>query len=506
MAGIQRTTSWHRHCPEGVDPSEVELDRGETLPKAWVARWIAEPDSPVVHDPDEGWITGAGLLERSGLVAGRLDRAGVVSGDRVILSGANSARLVVCHIALLRLGAIVMPTNGAYQQGEVAHVVADARPKLAIVENPLWGDWIRAVDPSVLVVSTDVELPDGPPPGLDGDPPDAPALIGYTSGTTGRPKGAVLSHGNLLAGVRALELAWRWSPRDCLVLALPLFHMHGLGVGLHGTLTTGATVVLQRGFEVDGVLDALAEHNATMFFGVPTMYSRLVDSPRARELASLRLCVSGSAPLPAELHRRFEEASGQRVLERYGMTETVMLVSNPHDDERRPGSVGFPLPGVGLRLQGEPAEIQVRGPNVFSGYWERPDANEAAFDDGWFRTGDLGSEDADGYVSIVGRAKELIISGGFNVYPRVIEDVLAQHPAVEEVAIVGEPDEEWGEVVVAYVVGSRPLSDDEAKDFVGERLAHFKRPRRSYMVEELPRNALGKVQKHRFANGVVITD
>lgn len=506
MAGIQRTTSWHRHCPDGVDPSEVELDRGETLPKAWAARWSAEPDRPVVHDPDEGWIAGAGLLERSGLVAGRLARVGVTAGDRVILSGANSARLVVCHIALLRLGVIVMPTNGAYQQGEVAHVVADARPKLAIVENPLWGDWIRAVDASVVVVSTDVELPDGPPPDLDSDPPDAPALIGYTSGTTGRPKGAVLSHGNLLASVRALELAWRWTQRDRLVLTLPLFHMHGLGVGLHGTLTTGATVVLQRGFEVDGVLDALVEHDATMFFGVPTMYSRLVESPRARELASLRLCVSGSAPLPAELHRRFEDVSGQRVLERYGMTETVMLVSNPYDDERRPGSVGFPLPGVELRLQGEPAEIQVRGPNVFSGYWERPDANEAAFDDGWFRTGDLGSEDADGYVSIVGRAKELIISGGFNVYPREIEDVLAQHPAVEEVAIVGETDEEWGEVVVAYVVGSRSLSDAEAKDFVGERLAHFKRPRRSYMVDELPRNALGKVQKHRFANGVVLPD
>ena len=349
--------------------------------------------------------------------------------------------------------------------------------------------------------------------------PDEPALIGYTSGTTGRPKGAVLSHANLLVSVRALELAWRWMPDDVLVLALPLFHMHGLGVALHGTLTVGARAVLQPTFEPDAVFDAIREHQATMFFGVPTMYSRLVASPRAAELSALRLCASGSAPMPAELHDAVREASGQHVIERYGMTETVMLVSNPHDEPRRAGTVGFPLPGVELRLEAldvsdgdsepadgddaatagpEAAEILVQGPNVFSGYWERPAENAASFSDGWFRTGDLGQWD-DGYLRIVGRAKELIICGGFNVYPREVEEVIASHPDVAECAVGGEPDPEWGEVVVAYVVAERDFDDDELKDYVGERLAYYKRPRRTYRIAALPRNALGKVQRHELA-------
>jgi malonyl-CoA/methylmalonyl-CoA synthetase len=496
-------TPWHRHLPDDLDPADVDLGAGGTLPAVWAAHWRTDPSRPVLHDPREGWIDGETLDRRSDLVARRLAAAGVERGDRVILSAPSSVGLVVAHAALLRLGAVVMPTNGAYRSDEVGHVVSDARPTAAIVGDPSWEAWIHDVDPSVTVVSPAIELPDGPAVELDRSEPDDPALIGYTSGTTGRPKGAVLSHRNLLASVRGLELAWRWTPDDLLILALPLFHMHGLGVGLHGTLTVGARAVLLPAFDVDTVLDAAAQHDATMFFGVPTMYNRLVDSPRARELGRLRLCVSGSAPLPAELHRRFEEASGQRVLERYGMTETAMLVSNPHDGDRRPGTVGFPLPGVEVRLAGEPPEIQVRGPNVFSGYWERPEANSESFVDGWFRTGDLGAVDEDGYISIVGRAKELIISGGFNVYPREVEDAVTAHPAVQECAVVGEPDPEWGEAVVAYVVADRDVDDDEIKDFVGERLAHYKRPRRTHRVDALPRNALGKVQKHRLADGQV---
>src|SRR5439155_16354718 len=222
----------------------------------------------------------------------------------------------------------------------------------------------------------------------------------------------------------------------------PLFHAHGRCVGLHGTLLAGASAVLLPHFDVDAVLDAAASHDASLFFGVPTMYHRLAQSPRAGELARLRLCVSGSAPLPAELHRALAERAGQEVLERYGMTETLMNVSNPYDSERRPGSVGLPLPGVELRLSD--GEIQLRGPNVFAGYWERPRETAASFTDGWFRTGDLGSLDPDGYLRILGRSKELIISGGFNVYPREVEDILLTHPAVAEVAVVGTPSEEWG--------------------------------------------------------------
>ncbi|WP_419854222.1 class I adenylate-forming enzyme family protein [Candidatus Poriferisodalis sp.] len=541
---------WSRHLPAGGSAADVDLSAGGTLPAVWLDRWSTDPQRYVVWDGRDGWVTGGQLLERAQHVAERLVSAGIVAGDRVLMSGPSSSRLVAAHAALLAMGAVVVPLNGAYRADEVRGVVADCRPAAALVEGVgkpgEWHEWIAGADPAVLISDFDAAnllagrvgaaghsagSADAVVPGGVGAAPheasgfdllafahqrrgDDPALIGYTSGTTGQPKGAVLSHANLLASVRALELAWRWTPDDVLVLALPLFHMHGLGVALHGTLTVGARAVLQPTFEPDAVFDAIAgrdgtgEHQATMFFGVPTMYSRLVNSPRAAQLSGLRLCASGSAPMPAELHDAVREASGQHVIERYGMTETVMLVSNPHDEPRRAGTVGFPLPGVEVRLEaldvsdgeGEPAagpdaaEILVRGPNVFSGYWERPAENAASFSDGWFRTGDLGQWD-DGYLRIVGRAKELIICGGFNVHPREVEEVIASHPDVAECAVGGEPDSEWGEVVVAYVVAERDFDDDELKDFVGERLAFYKRPRRTYRIAALPRNALGKVQR-----------
>ena len=497
-------SNWHRHLPNELDPSEIELTSGETLPTVWVSNWKNEPERTVIHDPSLGWITAGDLLDRSEVIARRLAKVGVELGDRVLLSATSSAELVAAHAAALRLGAVVVPTNGAYRADEVTHVISDARPKIAIVDRPEWSDWIQSCDPTVLVTNPSVDLEDGPSVQLDQIGARASALIGYTSGTTGRPKGAVLSHGNLLSSVRALEIAWRWQAEDTLILALPLFHMHGLGVGLHGSLAVGARAVLLPEFEVNEVLDSIQKYEATMFFGVPTMYNRLVQSPRAPEISQLRLCVSGSAPLAAELHQRIQAVSGQRVLERYGMTETAMLVSNPYEGERRPGSVGFPLPGVEVLLKGEPPEILVKGPNVFEGYWERPEANSQAFDDGWFRTGDLGALDADGYLSIVGRAKELIISGGFNVYPREVEDVISQHEAIQECAVVGEPDDEWGEAVVAFVVADRDITGDEIKNFVGDRLSHYKRPRRTYRIGALPRNALGKVQKHRLQEQPII--
>src|SRR5262249_31874588 len=272
-----------------------------------------------------------------------------------------------------------------------------------------------------------------PSPTLDESRADDPAMLMFTSGTTGRPKGAILSHGNALASAQGVHIAWRWTPDDRLVLTLPLFHMHGLGVGVHGTLLTGASMAIAP-FSPDGVLDLAAAEKATLFFGVPTMYVRLVASPRVDELAALRLCVSGSAALAADVWRALAERGGQRVIERYGMTETFMNTSNPHDADRRPGSVGFGLPGVEVRL-GDNDEICVRGPNVLHSYWERPDATADAFKDGWFLTGDIGEFDADGYLSIVGRSKDLIITGGFNVYPREIEELLAAHPAVAQAAV-----------------------------------------------------------------------
>ena len=520
--------AWRAHVPATARIEADDLTLEGTLVRAWVARWRAGPDHPVLHDPVRGWLTGAQLEQWSRHVAQELGGREVGRGCRVLLSGATNIELVVVHVALMRLGAVVVPVNGAYREREVTHIVRDCRPVMAVVADPQWAPWIASVDPHCVVVSvgdaavagaaadSDAGAAPAGSAALDAFGPDAPAMIGYTSGTTGVPKGAVLSHRNLLASVAALAIAWRWTGDDRLVLCLPLFHMHGLGVGLHGTLYVGASAVLLDGFDPDEVIDAIGEHDATLFFGVPTMYHRLVDNARVGELKRLRLCVAGSAALSPSVHEAFHAATGRAVLERYGMTETVMLVSNPYDGERRAGAVGIPLPGVEARftredgasvdlaaagLDGETGEILVRGPNVFRGYWERPATNVAAFVDGWFRTGDLATVARDGYITIVGRAKELIITGGFNVYPREVEEVVALHPAIAEVAVVGTPSNEWGEEVTAFVVvrPGHPAPDrDAVRDFCREQLARFKLPRRVVTVDALPRNALGKVVKHEL--------
>ncbi len=492
------TPGWEAHLPAGAPADGLDLRSRSTLPAGWLEAWAADPSSPTLFGLDRGWVTGGELEHLSRRVAGRLQAAGLDPGDRVMLSAESSVDLVIAHVAALRSGFVVVPANTAYREREVAHIVADSRPRAAILDSDERAGWIRrAGGPQTLILGPEAELPDGEPRVLDAAVPDDPALIGYTSGTTGSPKGAVLSHSNLLAGSESVALAWRWTGADRLVLALPLFHAHGLCVGLHGTLLAGASAVLLPRFDAGTVLDAAGEHQASMFFGVPTMYHRLAQSPRVAELARLRLCVSGSAPLPAELHRAFAERAEQQVLERYGMTETLMLVSNPYAGERRPGSVGFPLPGVELRLAGaDEGEIEVRGPSVFAGYWKRPEATAESFTEGWFRTGDIGAYDPDGYVRILGRSKELIITGGFNVYPREIEEVLLAHPSVAEVAVVGTPSDEWGEVVTAFVV---PAGDRAAAEalmaFAEAQLAPFKRPRLVHFVDSLPRNALGKVLK-----------
>jgi malonyl-CoA/methylmalonyl-CoA synthetase len=504
VAETRNSHAWRAHLPAGAGQDDLDLLAAGSLPAAWRRLGETGPDRPALWAAERGWRSRGELEAASARVAGRLRRAGLAPGDRVLVSAASSMDLVVAYLGALRMGLVVVPVNTAYREREVAHIVGDAGPRAAVVDDPDRGRWAqRAAGGDLLVTGPEVGLPDGDPPPLDTAGPGDPALLCYTSGTTGAPKGAVLAHGNLLASAEALRLAWRWEPDDRLVLALPLFHIHGLGVGLHGTLLAGASAVLLPRFEADAVLDAARDHQATLFFGVPTMYSRLAASPRAAELGRLRLCVSGSAPLPPTVFERLAERAGQRVLERYGMTETIMNVSNPYDGERRPGTVGLPLPGVELRLAGgDQGEVLLRGPNVFSGYWGNPAATAEAFDpDGWFRTGDLGSLDERGYLRIEGRSKELIITGGYNVHPREVEELLLEHPGVAEAAVVGTPSEEWGEQVTAFVVPAdlaAPPGRDELLAFAAERLAGFKRPRVVHYVEALPRNALGKVMKHEL--------
>jgi acyl-CoA synthetase (AMP-forming)/AMP-acid ligase II len=402
---------------------------------------------------------------------------------------------------------VVVPINPALSGRELAHVVADVRPALAVAGGGPAARLASLERPVRAVVGAAALDGDAASTPVDLVGPGDPALVVYTSGTTGDPKGAVLTHGNLLAGTATLRLAWRWEPADRLVLALPLFHVHGLVAGLLGSLSAGASATVLERFSPEGVLDAVAG-GATLFFGVPTMYHRLVGSGRAAELGRLRLCVSGSAPLPADLWRR-AGSSGVQVLERYGMTETLLTVSNPYDGERRPGTVGFPLPGAEVRLDheepragtgdGAAGVLLVRGPTVFDGYWERPAATAEACTDGWFRTGDLASVDADGYLVLRGRRHDLIISGGFNVYPAEVEDVLLAHPSVAEAAVTGTPSEEWGEAVTAWVVPADGVLDVEALEaYAAQRLSPYKRPRLVRVVDALPRNAMGKVLRHEL--------
>ena len=457
---------------------------------------------------------------------------GVAPGDRVALFLENSPSFIGAYLGTHLAGATVVLVNTQYRQVELRHLLGDSGARTCVTDSARVADVLRVVadlpdlativavgadapvaartaDHPRIVAGDDLALLGG----WDGimPDPDGIAVIGYTSGTTGRSKGAMLRHRNLAANAVAVTTAWHWSGSDRLLLMLPLFHVHGLCVGMHGTFVTGGTVDLRRKFEASEALDVLTRGDTTMFFGVPTMYTRLIAeaSGRSHRPPPIRLYVSGSAPLSAQTFAEFEAGFGQAILERYGMTETIMNLTNPFDGERRAGTVGGPFPGQEARIVDVRSrvpvvpevdgEIQVRGPHVFAGYWNRPDATEEAFDaDGWFNTGDLGRASADGYVTITGRAKELIISGGYNIYPREVEEILEAHPAVLEAAVVGMPDADFGEQVVAAVVrrpGVPDVSPDALIEFCRDQVASYKKPRRIVFVDALPRNAMGKVVK-----------
>ncbi len=502
-----------------------------SLSERFLEHWRSEPGRAALRDVDGRWLTGGELDERSGALALRLRLAGLVPGDRLALCGKSSAALVIAYVGSLRAGLVTVPINPAYTAAEVQRIVADARPAAVLAQDATHARaFAHGPAAPIAVAGLDAALPTsarpsavdsgGEPGGADssiagsggadssvagsggGAPIDVPglgdpAVMLYTSGTTGRPKGAPLSHGNLLASATAVADAWRLTGADRLLLALPLFHMHGLGVGINGCFAAGAQVVLRPGFDARDVASRCAG-GVSMFFGVPAMYQRLTAGGHAGALAPLRLLVSGSAPLPAELGQAIERGCGQFPLERYGMTETVMLTTNPIDGPRKPGRVGLPFPGVQLRLADD-GEVQVRGPNVFAGYYRRPDADAEAFTgDGWFRTGDLGELDADGHLRLAGRSKELIITGGFNVHPREVEEVIERYPGVREVAVVGRPSEAWGEAVTAVIVSDGPIDSAALRAHAASRLAPYKVPKQVELVSELPRNALGKLLRYEI--------
>ena len=446
------------------------------------AGFPADRSKPVFLLSDGSAVSYAELEAGAAQIAGHLVASGVAPGDRVGLQAEKSVEAVMIYLGVLKAGAVFLPLNSAYTPAEVDYFVHDAEPRVFITDAQAFLAETDASDPLTKAVPR--------------DDADLASLI-YTSGTTGRSKGAMLSHGNLAANAVALHEIWGFTPDDVLLHALPIFHVHGLFVAMHCAFLSGAPMVWLPKFDDARVLAGLAK--STVMMGVPTFYTRLLANPEfTRERARhMRLFISGSAPLLESTFAEFEDRTGMRILERYGMSEAVIITSNPLVGDRIPGSVGYPLPGVELRIGGaeETGVIQIRGPSVFSAYWRMPEKTAEEFTaDGFFITGDVGRQDPDGRVWISGRAKDLIISGGYNVYPKEIELVLDELAGVTESAVVGVPHPDFGEGVVAVVIGA----GDEAAMIAECRrqLAPYKSPKRIVFVDELPRNAMGKVQKN----------
>lgn len=482
------------------------------------AEFPANSGRPFAWLSDDQVMSYGDVERESARYADALHGLGVEIGDRVAVQVEKSVEMLMLYLGCLRLGAVFLPLNPAYTVGELEYFVGDAEPALMVCDPAALGtiaplaevaggprvETLDALGGGTLAekarrASTAFET-------VARDEGDLAAIL-YTSGTTGRSKGAMLSHGNLASNAFTLRDAWRFSADDVLLHALPIFHTHGLFVATNVTLACGAAMIFLPRFETRAVMAALPR--ATVMMGVPTFYIRLLaEAAFDRDLVShMRLFISGSAPLAPDIHREFEARTGHAILERYGMTETNMNTSNPYDGDRIPGTVGLPLPGVEIRIadsatggvlpRGEVGVIEIRGPNVFKGYWRMPEKTAAEFREGYFVSGDMGRVDQRGYVSIVGREKDLIIAGGFNVYPAEVEDAIGELPVVREVAVIGIPHPDLGEAVVAVVVPrEHGFSDGAAiRDALGNKLARFKQPRQILFTAELPKNAMGKVQK-----------
>jgi malonyl-CoA/methylmalonyl-CoA synthetase len=483
--------------PQDLDAIAVETDSG--LAYSW-------------RDLDRATSMMANLLASLKLPA----------GARVAVQVEKSVEAMMLYLATLRAGYVFLPLNTAYQSAEIEYFIENAEPSVVVCTSRNFG-WVskiafKAGTKNVFTLDDDrtgslleraTHCSDKHTPAVK--KADDMAAILYTSGTTGRSKGAMLTHGNLLSNAKVLKDYWGWKKGDVLIHALPIFHVHGLFVALHGALLNGSKMIWLAKFDPKVVMRKLPE--ATVFMGVPTLYVRLLAEPglNRESVRNMRLFIAGSAPLLIETFTEWQQRTGHTILERYGMSETAMLTSNPYDPkqgERRGGTVGFPLPGVGLRVRddkgeacptGEIGGIEVKGPNVFKGYWRMPEKTKEEFtNDGWFRTGDVGKYDERGYVTIVGRSKDLIISGGYNVYPAEIEGYINEMPGVAESALVGVPHPDFGEVGVAVVI-AKPGAKLDADGIVAalkQKLANFKIPKRCFVVDELPRNTMGKVQKN----------
>ena len=467
---------------------------------------------------DRGITSFADLDSESGRYSAVLKDCGVVKGDRVVVQVEKSPEAVLLYLACLRAGFVYIPLNTAYTITEVKYFLNDAQPRVVVCDSGSEKEIAKACSSSasICVLTLDnngtgsftnhVKSVNEDSSIADCSADDLAAIL-YTSGTTGRSKGAMLSHGNLASNALVLHEYWGWVPGDVLLHALPIFHIHGLFVALHCALLNASTVIFHEKFDANRIIETLPD--ATVMMGVPTFYTRLLEHPDLDRAAcrNIRLFVAGSAPLRAENFKAFENRTGHQILERYGMTEAGMITSNPYDGERVAGTVGYPLPGVKARVAdsdgnalpgGEVGVLEITGPNVFSGYWQMPDKTAEEFrNDGYFITGDMATMDESGRIAIVGRSKDLVISGGYNVYPKEVESRIDEMPGVKESAVIGVPHPDFGEAVTAIVVTERAadISKEIVQSYLVGKLAKFKQPKKVFVVYELPRNAMGKVQK-----------
>ena len=464
---------------------------------------VGRKNKPALEFAGETFTFGQ-IDQRSNRMANFLSSNGLESGDRICVYLENCVEMIDLYIACTKLGIIFVPINILYKEREVTHILSDAEPKLLFADVPVPGgfDAIQLED-LIKEVNKHSDVP--VPVRTTGD---SPAAIVYTSGTTGMSKGAILTHNNFISNGQNLVTCWQITENDRFLLALPLFHVHSLANGIHSWLMSGCLMKLLVRFEHQKAANEFITFKPSLFYGVPTIYIRLLEQTDdvAKQIgASARLFVCGSAPLPAQVMEDFEKKYGHVILERYGMTETLMNISNPYTGERRPGTVGFPLPGISVRILlpngqlaaiDEEGEVCVKGPNVFSGYWKRDQATIESFVDGYFKTGDMGILSEDGYYTLKGRKSDLIISGGFNIYPREIEEFLLEQNGVLEAAVIGIPHETRGEMPIAYIVPNENYNVQEIEDLCKKTFASFKIPRNFITVNNLPRTALGKVQKH----------